>query len=79
MMTEHPAFDADLEQALREDRDGSFLKEVHRSLRAYIAAVEVHTRSGLDAEHYVHWRDLQKAAETAALAAEEVQHRIKEE
>lgn len=79
MMIEHPAFEADLETALREDRNGSFLKEVQSSLRAYIAAVEIHTRSGLDAEHYVQWRELQKAAETAALAAEEVQHRIKEE
>lgn len=79
MNTEHPAFEANLEKALREDRSGSFIEELQRSLRAYIAAVEIHMRSGLDAEQYVQWRDLQKAAETAALAAAELRLRIQEE
>jgi hypothetical protein len=79
MKTEHPALEADLEKALREDTDGSYLEELQRSLRAYIAAVEIHMRGGLEAEQYVQWRDLQKATEAASLAAEEVRQRMREE
>lgn len=72
MTAQYPVFEAELEKSLREDSEGKFLHEVQRSLREYIAAVEIHMRSGLDATHYVQWRDLQKAAETASQAAEEV-------
>lgn len=76
MITEHPALDAELETTLRQDTNGIFLEDMQRSLRAFIAAVEFHTRSGLDAQQYVQWRDLQKAAEAAALAVEEVHQRM---
>lgn len=71
-MNEHPALEADLENALREDLDGSFLKGLQRSLRDFAEAVDLHLRGGMSAERYQQWADLQQAAATAAQVAEEV-------
>jgi hypothetical protein len=71
-MNEHLALEAELEKALREDTDGSFLKELQRSLREFSEAVDIHLRDGLSAERYRQWGDLQRAAGTAAQVAEEV-------
>jgi hypothetical protein len=75
-MKEHFALEAELEKALREDPDGSFLKELQSSLREYAEAVDRHTRTGLDAGQYRQWGDLRKAAGIAAQVAEEVHQRM---
>jgi hypothetical protein len=71
-MNEHPALEAELENALREDMDGAFLKGLQRSLREFAEAVDLHLREGMSAERYQQWADLQRAAGTAAQVAEEV-------
>ena len=77
-MNRYPALESELEKALRDDRDGTWTKELQRSLRDFAAAVDVHTRDGLTLEHYKQWRGLQKAAEAAVEAMEEVRLRIHE-
>jgi hypothetical protein len=77
-MKTYPALETELEKSLREDEDGVFLREFQESLRDFVAAVETHTREGLSMEHYLQWRDLQKAAEAAGETAEEIRLRLRE-
>jgi hypothetical protein len=71
-MNKYPALETELEKSLREDKDGTFVKEFQRSMREFVAAVEHHTRDGLSMEHFLQWRGLQKSAESAGEVAEEV-------
>jgi hypothetical protein len=77
-MIKYPALEAELEKSLRDDNEGAFLREFQRSMKDFVAAVEHHTRDGLSMEHFLQWRGLQKSAETAAEAAEEVRLRLHE-
>ena len=75
-MNTYPAFEAELEKALRDDKDGTFVKDLQRSLGDFVAAVEFHTRDGVTQDQYRQWQDLKKAAEKASEAAEEVHLRL---
>ena len=77
-MNAYPALETELEKSLRDDKDGTFLKEFQRSLRDFVAAVELHTRDGLSMEHFLQWRELQKSAEAAGELAEEIRLRLHE-
>jgi hypothetical protein len=77
-MNEHIALEAQLENALDNDTEGTFLKELQRSLREFSEAVELHLREGVSTEQYRQWEDLRRAATTAARVAEVVHQLLHE-
>jgi hypothetical protein len=75
-MSQYPALETEIEKAIREDRDGAWVKELKRSFSDFTTAVEFHTRDGVSMEQYLQWQELIKAAHAAGEVAEEVRLRI---
>lgn len=71
-MNNHPVLEMDFEKSLKEDRDGSFLHELQRSLTAYCFAIEQHISTGLSSEEFARWKNLKTAVETATGVSEKL-------
>lgn len=75
-MNSYPVFEKELEQALKEDLHGGFLREYQDALREFRDSVESHLASGLDKDAYDRWKSLQDAAETAGEAAARIRDHL---
>lgn len=75
-MSHYPALESELEKAIREDKDGAWVKELKRSFSDFTAAVEFHTRDGVSMQQFLQWQELIKAAAAAGEVAEEVRLRL---